>query len=166
MTIILSNLNRFTHFFTRRFLSKFAVKWILNNPPHPAYVTTLLCETLTSAKQANNDTLQSSVTTCIRCGEVVNKQIKKHLLLSLRVQKNLKSVNIWQSYKQKRDCLVHFVRLLHFVVCWSGAQSAWDNHALACNFVKYSPIKKNSLTHSAINLSYFGYYQPHHTLYM
>jgi len=23
----------------------------------------------------------------------------------------LKSVNIWQSYKQERDCLVHFVRL-------------------------------------------------------
>ena len=32
-----------------------------------------------------------------------------------------KSVNIWQSYKQKRDCLVHFFRLL--VVCWPGAQS-------------------------------------------
>jgi len=38
-------------------------------------------------------------------------------------------------------------------VCWPGAQSARDNHALACNFAKYSQIKKNSLTDSAINLS-------------
>jgi len=30
-----------------------------------------------------------------------------------------------------------FLRLL--AVCWSGAQSAY-NHALACNFAKYSPI--------------------------
>jgi len=35
-----------------------------------------------------------------------------------------KSVNIWQSYKQKRDCLVHFLRLL----------------AVCCNYAKYSPI--------------------------
>ena len=41
MTIILSNLNRFTIFFTGRFLSKFAVKWISNIQPHLAYVTTL-----------------------------------------------------------------------------------------------------------------------------
>jgi len=25
--------------------------------------------------------------------------------------KKVKSVNIWQSYKQERDCLMHFVRL-------------------------------------------------------
>jgi len=30
--------------------------------------------------------------------------------------------NLWQSYKQERDCLVHFLRLL--AVCWPGAQSA------------------------------------------
>ena len=52
--------------------------------------------------------------------------------------KQFKSVNVWQSYKQKRDCLVHFLRLL--AVCWPGAQSAWDKHALACNFAKYSAI--------------------------
>ena len=33
-----------------------------------------------------------------------------------------KSVNIWQSYKQERGCLVHFLRLL--AACWPGAQSA------------------------------------------
>ena len=46
--------------------------------------------------------------------------------------------------EQKRDCLVHFLPLL--AVCWPGSQSARDNHALACNFAKYSPVKK--FTHS------------------
>ena len=31
-------------------------------------------------------------------------------------------INILQSQKQERDCLVHFLRLL--AVCWPGAQSA------------------------------------------
>jgi len=93
MTIIVSNLNKFTNFFTGRFLSKFAVKRILNIPPRLAYVATLPCETLMSAKQAINDKLA----TYLSCGGVVSKKIK--------------SVNIWQSYKQERDCLVHFVRL-------------------------------------------------------
>ena len=35
-------------------------------------------------------------------------------------EKFLKSVNVWHSYKQERDCLVHFLRLL--AVCWPGAQ--------------------------------------------
>ena len=39
------------NFFTGRFPSKFAVKWILNIPLHLAYVATLPCETLMSAKQ-------------------------------------------------------------------------------------------------------------------
>jgi len=48
-----------------------------------------------------------------------------------------KSANrpIWQIYKQERGCLVHFL-----AVCWSGAHSARDNHVLASNFAKYSPI--------------------------
>ena len=45
MTIILSSLNRFTKFFTGKFLGKFAVK-ISKLPPHLAYVATLPCETL------------------------------------------------------------------------------------------------------------------------
>ena len=85
-----------------------------------AYVATLPCETLISAKQAINDKLQGSVATYLRCGGVVNNQIKKGLLLSLRVQTFLKSVNIWQSYEQERDCFVHFLRLL--AVCWPSAQ--------------------------------------------
>jgi len=66
------------------------------------------------AKQAINDKLQGSVATYLRCGGVVNSQVTKGLLLSLRVKKRIKifeyfeyiiSVNIWQSYKQERDCL-------------------------------------------------------------
>jgi len=55
-------------FLTGRFLSKFAVKWILSIPPYLAYVATLPCETLMSAKQANNDKLQGRVATYLRCG--------------------------------------------------------------------------------------------------
>ena len=75
-----------------------------------------------SAKQAINDKLQGSVATYLRCGGVVNNQIKKGLLLSLRVNFFFTSVNIWQSYKQERDCRVDFLRVL--AVCWPGAQSA------------------------------------------
>ena len=83
---------------------------------------------------------------------VVNNQTKKGLLGSRVKTFFFKSVNIWQSYKQERDCLVHFFRLL--VMCWPGAQSARDNHVLACNFAKkIHRFKKNSLTDSAINLS-------------
>jgi len=81
MTIILSILNRFTNFFTGRFLGKFAVTCVINIPPHLVYVATVLCETLMSAKQAINDKLQGSVATYLRCDGVVNKQIKKCLLL-------------------------------------------------------------------------------------
>ena len=50
-------------------------------------VATLPCETLMSGKQANNDKLRDSVATCLRCGGVVNNQIKIGLLLSLWVKK-------------------------------------------------------------------------------
>ena len=99
-----------------------AVKWTLNIPPHLAYVATLPCEILMLAKQAANDKLQGSVAAYLMCSGVVNNQIRNGLLLSLRVKKKLKSVNIWQIYKQKHDCLMHFLRLL--AVCWPGAQSA------------------------------------------
>jgi len=56
-------LNRFKNIFTGRFLGKLAVKWISKIPPHLAYVATLPCETLMSAKQAISDILQGSVAT-------------------------------------------------------------------------------------------------------
>jgi len=58
------------------------------------------CETLMSAKQASNDKLQGSVAAYLRCDVVVNNQIKKGLLLSLRVI-FFKSVNIWGKVTSK-----------------------------------------------------------------
>jgi len=58
-----------------------------------------------SAKQAINDKLRGSVATYLRCGGVANNQIKKGLLLTLRVKK-IKSVNIWQKL-QARAWLSH-----------------------------------------------------------
>jgi len=75
MIIILSNLNRFTNFFTRRIAGKFAVKYILKISLHLAYVSTLPFETLMSAKQAINDKLQGSVALYLRYGGVVSNQI-------------------------------------------------------------------------------------------
>ena len=88
MTIILSNLDRFTKLFTGRFLGKYAVQRVLKISPHLAYVATLPRETLMSAKRALNDKLQGSVAAYLRCGEVVDNHVKKCLLLSLRVKKN------------------------------------------------------------------------------
>ena len=59
---------------------------IFKIPPGLACVDTLPCEALMSAKQAIDDKLQGSVATYLRCGGVVNNQIKKGLLLRLRVQ--------------------------------------------------------------------------------
>ena len=82
-------------------------------------------------KQAINDKLRDSVATYLRCGGVVNNQIKKGSLLSpqVRVKKWLKSMNIWQSYKQERGCLVHFARLANTPL--KDEESTRDNHVLA-----------------------------------
>ena len=72
--------------------------WILKITSHLAYVARLPCETLMSAKQDINDKLQGSVATYLRYGVVVNNHIKKGSTSG----KKLKSVNIWQSYKQER----------------------------------------------------------------
>ena len=68
---------------TGKFLGKFAVNSILKIPPHLACAATLPCATLLSAKQALNNKLQGSVATYLRCGRVVNNQIKTGLLLSV-----------------------------------------------------------------------------------
>ena len=88
MTIFCQFLTDLRIFFTGRFLWKFAVKWVSKIPPHLAYVATLPCETLMSAKQTINDKLQGSVATQLRRGWVVDNQINKGLLLSLWVKKN------------------------------------------------------------------------------
>jgi len=53
-------------------------------------------------------------------------------------------VNIWQSYKQERGCLMHFAHLANTLL--EDEESARDNHVLACNFAKYSPIKNERLS--------------------
>jgi len=47
-------------------------------------------------------------------------------------------VNIWQSYKEERGCLMHFACLANTLL--KDAESARDNHVFACNFAKYSRI--------------------------
>jgi len=53
-------------------------------------------------------------------------------------------VNIWQSYKQERDCLMHFGCLA--ITLLKDEESALDIHVLACNFAKYSLIVKISFS--------------------
>ena len=91
-----------------------------------------------SAKQAISDKLQGSVATYLRCGGIVNNQMKKGLLLSLEWKKFFKSVNIWQSYKQESGCIVHFARLA--TTALKDEESERDNHVVACNFAKYSQV--------------------------
>ena len=47
-----------------------------------------------------------------------------------------KSVNIWQSYKQGRGCLMHFACMANTLL--KDEESARDNHVLACNFAIFS----------------------------
>jgi len=51
-----------------------------------------------------------------------------------------KSVNIWQSYKQERECVMHFLYFFIYLHCVGQAHKMQDNHTLACNFAKYSLI--------------------------
>jgi len=86
MTIVMSYLNRFKKKLVGKFLGKSAAKWILKLPPQFAYVATLHCLTLMSAKQAVNDRISRYCSYILRCAGIVNDQIKKGLLLSLRVK--------------------------------------------------------------------------------
>jgi len=52
--------------------------------------------------------------------------------------KKLKSVNVWQSYKQEDGWLVHFMHLATTLL--KDEESARNNHVLARNFAKYSPV--------------------------
>jgi len=71
---------------------------------------------------------------------------------SVREKNVFQSVNIWHSND------IVSCTFFDSAVWWPGAQSARDNHLLACNLAKCSPIyKKKLLADSAINLSHFGY---------
>jgi len=47
-------------------------------------------------------------------------------------------VNIWQSYREERGCLMHFARLANTLL--KDDESERHNHVFADNFAKYSPI--------------------------
>jgi len=50
-------------------------------------------------------------------------------------------VNIWQSYKQERDCLVHFARLAKTRLNTKKMhETITFFKVLACNFAKHSPM--------------------------
>jgi len=68
-------------------------------------------------------------------------------------EKYLKSVIIWQSYKQERDCLTHFARLANTLL--KDEESARDNPVLACNQLCqiFTDFTISSLADSAMNLS-------------
>ena len=53
MAVTLSNLNRFLKPLIDRFSRKFAIKWLLEIPPHSVYVVTLPCENIRYQKLTN-----------------------------------------------------------------------------------------------------------------
>jgi len=79
----------------------------IKNPTAPCMCCYTTLWNINVSKTAINDKLQGSVTIYVRYGGIVNNQIENGLLLSVCVKTFFKSVNIWQSYKQERDCLVH-----------------------------------------------------------
>ena len=149
--ISLSNINRFSTFFHWLILLYICSKKH-KNPITPCVCCHTTWRIINIKKQATNDALPGSVATYLRCGGVVNNQIKKGLLLTLSVKKKSKFVNIWQSYKQEGGCLVHLANTLLKV-----KESARHNPPFSCFYAKYADFNFFSLTESAINLSQFGY---------
>ena len=143
MTIILSNLNLLKKFFTGRFLGKFAVKRILKIPPHLVYVATLPCETLMSAKPANNDKLQGNCSFFKFVVELLMTKWRK-VYCWVCEWKKIKIGKYLAKFKQERDCLMHFLRLL--AVCWPGAQSTLyitNQRWSALNFLHWPTASKH-----------------------
>jgi len=125
------------NFFTERFLGKFAVKRMSKIPQYRAYVATLPCKTLMSAKQAINDKLQGSVATCLKHGRVVDNRIKKGLLLSLTEF----FLNRWIFGKVTSKNVIVSCTFSVVQQCVDQAHRVHEtNHVLACNFAKYSLI--------------------------
>jgi len=87
------------------------------------------------AKQAINDKLQGSVATYLRCGGVVNYQIKKGLLLRLWVNKFVRLSNILLKDGAPLKLRPYGAKSVYYYY-----ESVRNNHILACNYAKYSPI--------------------------
>jgi len=88
-------------------------------------------------KQALNDKLQCTVALFLKCGGVVNNQIKKGLLLGVRVKKI--KINEYLAKLQTRAWLSH-------ALCAPGQdtvkrrRNCTRHHVLSCYFAKYLPI--------------------------
>jgi len=76
-----------------------------------------------SAKQAINDKLLLSVATYLRCGGVVNNQIKKGLLLSLRVKK-INRLNFFGKITSKK--VIVSCTFLVFQQCFGQARKVHE----------------------------------------
>ena len=120
----------------------------IKNPTAPCICCHATSWNITARKQAISDNLQGSVATYLRCGDVVNNQIKKKLLPRLWVF----FLNWWIFGKVTSKSVVVLCTLRNTLQ--KDEESAPDYHAFACNFAKYSPILKHfSFADSAINLS-------------
>ena len=93
LSITSPNVDRFSFFFTNRFISKYATKSSLTIPPHLTCVAELPCETSVSANSENlmHASLSTTnhkvvVATCLRCGGLCSDRFSTNLLLSLPVK--------------------------------------------------------------------------------
>jgi len=69
------------------------------------------------------------------------------MFIAESVSEKIKSVNIWQSYNQKRDCLVHFLRLL--ALCWQARTVHETTTLLLVTLPNVHRLKK--ITHKLCN---------------
>ena len=142
MAVTLSDLNRFPKFLTARFSGKFAIRWLLESPPHLILVAALPCKAQ-CPKQATfstnvtiNDKSQGSVgvATHWRCGKIFSSHIFTNLLLSLPVKKKT-FWNWWTFGKiagKKVDCTVVIVSKGSFLWCWWRMQMRIIDHSVGC----------------------------------
>ena len=96
----------------------------------PCYTRQKMSDDRMQTNAVINDKLLGTVVAYFRFGGIFNNQVKKCLLLSLPVIFFI-LVNVWHIYREKVNYVVSSV---------VARRHARDNHALACNFAKYSPI--------------------------
>jgi len=65
-----------------------------------------------------------SVATSLRCGGIFKTTLLANLLVNLSVQDFLKSVSIWQSYRQKSSVLGFLAHSVIVVVLLTGLSTA------------------------------------------
>jgi len=111
------------------------------------YVATLPCETLSSAKQAINNKLQGIVATYLKCGVVVNNQIKKGLLPSLWVKFFL---NRWTFGKVTTKTVIVSCTFCLLAVCWPTLYMAWTPLPQFLVDVLYSLLYSSFTTTTAL----------------